>query len=41
MSNYAGISVVCVRTGLTMYAGSTVIGGLVQDWSVNVFGCIH
>ena len=28
--------VVCVRTGLSVYAGSTVAGGLCQDWSVSV-----
>ena len=27
--------VVCVRTGLTAYTGSTVTGGLCQDWCVS------
>ena len=28
--------VVCVRTGLSLYAGSAVTGGLCQDWSVSI-----
>ena len=36
---YSGstVTVVCVRTGLSLYFCSTVTGGLCQDWSVIVF----
>ena len=30
---------VCARTGLPVYVGSTVTGGLCQDWSAVYAGC--